>query len=763
MIERQPRERPDEKATQLFAEYLAAREAGEARDIEALCARAGPHADELRERIRALSILDQLGSALRDEGAEDVPREPRVNVARLGRYENLRLLGEGGLSRVYVALDPDLQREVALKVIASEHVTLDAARNWILQEGRTIARLEHPGIVRVFDLGEVDGLTFVAMELVDGPSLADVLDVLRARKSGGTGPSDDARVLAAADRLAGIGARTTLALRIARALAACHAGGVFHRDIKPGNVLLAAGGEPKLIDFGLAHLEEAEGSLNRVTQRLIGTPAYIAPEQVESGQTGKDPRSDQFSFGVLLYELLTLRAPFQRSTRTQTLDAVTRALPTLPRKLDAAIPADLETICLHALERLPGDRYPSMDALAADLEAFLEHRAIAISAPGVSRRLKLWARRNRRDLALFAIPALVLTAIATGVHSMRVRAELSALQADVESRIARLDGDQDPLSIQSAFTAASELARRADEVDGSWLVGRFLSPVRPRVDHLVREISHTLAFELSRARAGLEKSRGPATAGIENEVLRSWQSALVLDEVLCPNCPENARDRVRGRIELPKPEDGTSLEVVRVIPGLGSGVMALVPLKDPKILGLGEYRVLWADALGQLLAEFELGVEFRTDRATLQLKRIAPGMRARFVRVPAGSVTMPGFPAQEHAEFFALADWQSSDPKLELTPRQVRERALEASARIPTAIEARAMLQLTAQGLVDLPPLPSEFSGEHCGGANSGEVREILLHTRDPLKPAGSRLISMDGVYPNRSAYRLVVSGPLAP
>ncbi len=794
MSDRPSRPQPAADATQLFAEYLATRDAGKPLDVEALCERAGPAAQELRGRIQALSVLDELGETLRaddDEfadGVDDVEPPAAVPPPRVGRYENLRLLGQGGLSRVYVAFDPGLQREVALKLIANDQISVDAAHDWMLREGRSVARLQHPNVVRIFELDQTDDRTqtFVAMELVDGPNLAEVLDELRAQKCGGSAAPTEQRIRAAADRLGGIGARTALALRIARALAACHAADVLHRDVKPGNVLLEADGEPKLIDFGLAHLSADGPGSQQVTQRLIGTPAYIAPEQVESGKTGTDPRSDQFSFGVLLYELLTLEAPFERSTRTQTLNAVSRALPTAPHKLDTAIPADLETICLHALEREPGDRYPSMDALADDLEAFLDHRAIAISGPSLGRRCRLWARRHRRDIAMVGVPAAVLALAAGLTQWIGLRNVHAAIGGEVGDRMGQLDGEQDPSSIQRAFAAASELERRARDADARLLVGLLVPPSQPRVEALMRATSHALAVQLERARAGLVRQDDPGSVDIENEILRTWQGPLSLDAVLCPTCPENSVDRNRGRIDLPDPPANTSLMVERMAPGNGPSSMVLVPLGKPDGLVLGEYRIHWIDSAGVVLANFEVHVESSTPRTALVLDPIDPEMRARFVRIPAGTLELSGWPAAPYPEFFALAEWLPATavriptaPRLEnraggdpvgtsgpnapemrdLPLRATLELARKSSARLPTPIEAAAIYQATARGVAGLPVLPAEFAGEHCGGCTQDGQGSILVHDRVSGKSPRAISVKLGGVSRHSPlAYRFVVS-----
>jgi len=773
-----------ESVEALFAEYVADRDAGRLIDVEALCARAGAEAPELRSRLRAYAVLLDLGSALRGDDDPEPARDPLPRSgARLGRYENLRLLGEGGLSRVYVARDPELERDVALKVIATEHVSIDSARAWIRQEGRTLARLEHAGVVQVFDMGEVDGLTYVAMELVDGPSLADVLDELRARRDGTVLRSDDPRVPRAADQLAGIGARATLALGIGRALAACHAGGVLHRDVKPGNVLLEQGTSPKLIDFGLAHLEESGGSLNRVTQRLIGTPAYISPEQVESGQTGADPRSDQFSFGVLLYELLTLTTPFQRGTRTQTLDAVARALPPQPKQLDAAIPADLETICLHALERDPRERYPSMEALADDLAAFLDHRAIAVSPPSLGRRLRLWSRRNRRDILFLGVPAAALLVGIAAFQAVGVHTARSEYFADADRLREEIRSYADPLLLRTAFERARDLDWRAHDLDSGLVLRHFLESATPVSRGLLLEISEVVRTELARARARITDE--PALrAEAEEELLRDWEAVLVVEATVCPECPANALDRNRGIIDLPEPPLGTRLEIGRLPPGGQPFSFAYVPVSNVRSLTRGEFRVTWLDENSDCLGEFDLLVQRRTQRTTLVLRPIAPDVRARLVHVPAGRWCVEPSESHEVPEFWAYAGWFTAndvaarfveqaltvDETLEglpilqpsgPAPGHAAYTARGFSARLPSPLQALRLLELTRAGDSRFDPLPQGYAGEYCSGPLNALGRMHLSHAWSTAKPVTLRAV-LDGGYSAAGpfAFRVVVSRP---
>lgn len=438
---------PD-RVQELFLEFLEAHDAGAKPDVEAYLERAGPARERLATLLATLS--------------EVTPREP----VRFGRFLVLETIRAGGQGRVYLASDPELGRQVALKVIDDSRLDR-LEREWVLNEARSIAKLDHPGIVRVFDVGQEDGRAFIVMEHLEGPSLAEVIRGLRGE------PCHGAAARATVASLLPVAARLRCLARLGEALAFCHARGVLHRDITPSNVLFGRDGEPRFIDFGLAHVDSVEAPRGiLITQRLTGTPGYMAPEQLDHQRTGSDPRSDQFAFGVLCYELLTTRRPFVGATVTQINAAVLAPTPPRrPRNHSASIPPSAERVVMHALEKDPNDRYRGLSELADDLRAILADRPISVDPPTLARRLTLWARRNRRRIGGAAVVGLLVLGVllALGLADYRRRV------LDVSSRLSSIPREgHSPVELAQQGRALERLLPHARELERSW--ARVLFP-----------------------------------------------------------------------------------------------------------------------------------------------------------------------------------------------------------------------------------------------------------------------------------------------
>lgn len=294
------------------------------------------------------------------------PNSPGTHWCPEG-YEILGRLGAGGNGQVFKARHLGLERIVALKRLLNPAANRDE-RERFLAEARAVARLDHPNIIRIHDFGIHESVEWYSLEYCQRGSLAD-----RLRE----GPLP-------------LETSCQSILTVARAVGHAHAEGIIHRDIKPGNVLISNGNILKLADFGLAKAADARQSGDNV---IAGTPAYMAPEQINApARIG--PATDVWALGVMLYECLTGRVPFTGVTVLQVMRRITGAEPVAPRLLNEAIPLDLNTICLHALRKDPDKRYRTTGEMAADLEAWLDGRPIAVRAVTRLERGLKWSRRN---------------------------------------------------------------------------------------------------------------------------------------------------------------------------------------------------------------------------------------------------------------------------------------------------------------------------------------------------------------------------------
>jgi serine/threonine protein kinase len=299
-------------------------------------------------------------------------------------YEILGVLGHGGMGIVYKARQINADRLVALKMIlAGGHARPEEMARF-RTEAEAIARLQHPHIVQVFEVGEHNGLPFFSLEFCPGGSLDQKL-------AGMPLPPQEAAALVA---------------KLAQGVQAAHAARVLHRDLKPANVLLAADGTPKVIDFGLAKKLDARGVT--LPGSVMGTPSYMAPEQAGGAGQELGPAVDVYALGAILYECLTGRPPFRAATVLDTMRQVVSEEPVPPRQLNAQVPRDLETVCLKCLQKEPGKRYDSAQALADDLQRFLRQEPI-LARPATRReRLAKWCRRNPMVVLLLVLAALLL-------------------------------------------------------------------------------------------------------------------------------------------------------------------------------------------------------------------------------------------------------------------------------------------------------------------------------------------------------------------
>ncbi|MDP3766517.1 MAG: serine/threonine-protein kinase, partial [Dehalococcoidia bacterium] len=276
-----------------------------------------------------------------------------------------------------------MKRPVALKVLRESLATHEGLRRRCEREAQIMAGLAHSNVVAVHDVGEAAGRSFLAMELVDGRSLAEIL----------AGPRMELRSMLA------------LLEKAARGLGAAHQQGIVHRDVKPANILVAKdSGEPKVADFGLAHLADSQTGLTE-TGAILGTPLYMAPEQI-TGDRVISPRTDVYALGAVLYEALTGHPPHMGQTTVELLRKIPLEEPAAPRKIDPRVPADVETICLKALEKSPASRYANGTELAEDLRRYLAGEPILATPAGSVVRAAKWIRRHPATSGMTSLAAL---------------------------------------------------------------------------------------------------------------------------------------------------------------------------------------------------------------------------------------------------------------------------------------------------------------------------------------------------------------------
>ncbi len=300
-----------------------------------------------------------------------------------GRYQVVKELGKGSMGVVYLARDPNLDLNVALKVLRTDREFPESFVARFLAEAKALGRLDHPHIVRVYNVDEDQGTVYIAMEFVEGEALSDIMK---------RNPFTTEMIV-------------RMGIGIAEALDEAHRNGIVHRDVKPGNILVRKDGRPKITDFGIAHIDDASSHTMTQAGEVLGTPAYMSPEQV----LGKpvDGRSDLFSLGIILYELATGTRPFAGENLGAIFNAITSSEPEPPIGRNPALPAPLNAVILKCLKKTPADRYPTGQALAEALKG-------CESPKGAEQRAGEEAGDGKSRAPLFAGVGVALLAAAAG-------------------------------------------------------------------------------------------------------------------------------------------------------------------------------------------------------------------------------------------------------------------------------------------------------------------------------------------------------------
>jgi tetratricopeptide (TPR) repeat protein len=449
----------------VLADWFERREKGAAETLEELLAAHPDMADELRKRVDAAGVLDRVFEEEDDE-ASGVPET-------IGDFRILREIGRGGMGAVYEARQESIGRLVALKVLSPSITSSREAVARFRREAKAAGRLHHTNIVPIYAMGRHGGHWYYAMELVQGRALSQIVAEMKAeaeragsrrRGTPSSGLDGDSPGLGSSTGPRGYWA--DLADRfaaVAEALETAHVQGVIHRDIKPANIMLDHDGSLKVVDFGLARLEGGDGPSLTITGRIMGTPFYMSPEQAMARRMPVDHRTDIYSLGATMYEILTQSPPFEGKSLQEVCSQIITKEPVLPRRVDGRIPRDLETVVLKAMEKDPDKRYQTAASFARDLRRFAEGGAIRARRIGIAGRSWRRVKRNKVRSALVAA-VLILAAAGTwfalrATEAAREKSQLeyARLCALGEEGVARFV-DRDPGDLSHEEDEATESA-----------------------------------------------------------------------------------------------------------------------------------------------------------------------------------------------------------------------------------------------------------------------------------------------------------------
>ncbi len=441
----------EELLARLLDEYLSALESGAPLDLEQLVAKHPHLGKDIRAFAEGLDVLHQVTRRFRNGPSNKTSEQ---HVKRLGDFEIGPEIGRGGMGVVYEARQISLDRKVALKVLPFAAVWDEKNIARFRNEAQAAAQLHHPNIVPVFAVGEERGVHFYAMQFIAGQSLEEAIRELQREAeaiqatpkphgNGGDTVRGDTTLRTARpgstfsrhyseDRAAYCRAVARLGIQAAEALYHAHEYGVLHRDIKPSNLLVDHPGKLWITDFGLARVQNSPGIT--VTGDIVGTLRYMSPEQAAGEHTLVDTRTDIYGLGATLYELLTLRAAFPGEDRHQVLHAIATEEPPFPRSLNSDIPIDLETIVLQAMSKSRDSRYGTAQALADDLNRFLEGKPTLARRPTATDRIGKWLRRHRFVATSAVLVLLLLSTISTVGAVLLAREKTKKEAALVQSR-----------------------------------------------------------------------------------------------------------------------------------------------------------------------------------------------------------------------------------------------------------------------------------------------------------------------------------------
>lgn len=532
------------KLNELVGQWKDLLDHGQFIPAEELCADCPELAGDLEQEIERM--MDEIGRGRKEPRATTtqfvrppVPesRKPTDDelIFSVSQFGQFRFLAEGGLGEVFVAGDQDLNRDVALKFIQKPHQGDSDSINQFLVEAEVAAQLEHPGVVPVYGLGHTsDGRPFQVMRFIRGDTLADALDRFHRGDSQDVPPAAGDQPPTSGDR----GVERNVQFRqllshfvsVCKTIAYAHNRGILHRDIKPENIMLGKYGETLVVDWGLAlpvERDETARASGELTVRagsgegtgetptgVVGTPAFMSPEQA-SVRPDLGPATDIYSLGATLYKLLTGQAPIQGVGVRDIVKKAQRGEFPPPRAVNSDVPRPLESVCLKAMQRDPGQRYASALELAADVERWLADEPVTAYRETTADRVGRWMRQHRSWALGGSLACLAVVVVATAA------AVVTTNLADRE-RAARLQAEQ---SRRQALRSAAQFAARtiAGEIDRRWRILEF-EAADPELKQLLREAEQSQTRDLRPPLADR-----PPLAEIQQK-LQGWLDARFIDQ-----------------------------------------------------------------------------------------------------------------------------------------------------------------------------------------------------------------------------------------